>query len=414
MAVPEAHGHYTQALEGIRKLPETPSTLAKELDLQIAIAPTLMTVHGWASPTVAEACERARALCMQLDRPDKLYPPVWGLWTNQFVAGQLDDALATANEALTMARASGVPMLEVTGHHAVAYSHYYRGEWDAAIRHAEAGIALYDLEQERALTATFQISSTVNLVAALGSSLWMQGHQDRGLAELDRMLAIARDIGHPSALSNALGVACYMLTFHRDAPRMLRYATEVKGFARDEGWELWYAVGVMSSGWSRLRLGERDAGLSELFEGVALFRATGSDLMGPTVGVIHGEGLRAAGRTAEALDMLAGTLATAERGHVGLLVPEVHRLAGEIHLEAGALAEAGRAFEAALATAGAQGALSLELRAALSYCALLERVGRGEQGLALVRRHLARFTQYQQQPDLVRARALLGAAVPQA
>jgi predicted Zn-dependent protease len=109
--------------------------------------------------------------------------------------------------------------------------------------------------------------------------------------------------------------------------------------------------------------------------------------------------------------MLAGTLATAERGHVGLLVPEVHRLAGEIHLEAGALPEAERAFGAALAAAAAQGALSLELRAALSYCALLERVGRREQGLALVRRHLARFTEDQEQPDLARARALLGAAV---
>ncbi|MGD8276181.1 MAG: adenylate/guanylate cyclase domain-containing protein, partial [Thiohalocapsa sp.] len=328
MAVPEAHGHYTQALESIKKLPETPDTLAKELDLQIAIAPTLMTVHGWAAPSVAEACERARSLCLQLQSPEKLYPPVWGLWTNRFVGGDLDRALSTANEALAMARASAVPMLEVTGHHAVAYTHYYRGEWGKAIKHAKAGLALYDLEQERTLTSTFQISSSVNLVAALGSSLWMLGHQDRGLAELERMLAIARDVGHPSALSNALGVACYMLTFHRDAPRMLRYAQEVKGFARDEGWELWYAVGVMSSGWSRLRLGERDAGLKELFEGVALLRATGSDLMGPTVGVIHGEGLRAAGRQSDALAMLAETVAKAERGHVGVLLPEVHRLTG--------------------------------------------------------------------------------------
>jgi hypothetical protein len=52
----------------------------------------------------------------------------------------------------------------------------------------------------------------------------MMGHQDRGLQEIDRMISIARDVNHPSALSNALGVACYMLTFHHDPPRMLRYA----------------------------------------------------------------------------------------------------------------------------------------------------------------------------------------------
>jgi hypothetical protein len=106
-------------------------------------------------------------------------------------------------------------------------------------------------------------------------------------------------------------------------------------------------------------------------------------------------------------------VAKAERGHVGVLLPEVHRLTGEIHLEAGALADAETAFEAALASAAAQQALSLELRAALSYLALLEQVGRREQGLALVRHHLARFAEGHGQPDLVQARELVGAVAEQ-
>ena len=390
--------------------PSSRGILTKELDLQIAIAPTLMTVHGWASPTVAEACERARTLCHHLNRRDKLYPPIWGLWTNLFVGGLLDRALITANEALAMALASGVPMLEVTGRHALAYTHYYRGEWSEAISHAEAALALYSVEQERTLTSTFQLSSTVNLVAALGSSLWMMGHQDRALQELDRMIAIARDVNHPSALSNALGVACYMLTFHHDPHRMLRCAEEVKSFAREEGWELWYAVGVMSSGWARLHIGSRVDGLRELLEGVALFRSTRSDLMGPTVGVIHGEGLRAAGRQSEALEMLAATAETAHRGHVGVLLPDVYRIMGEIHLEAGALGEAESAFRKALETAEAQKALSLSLRASLSYHSLLECTNRRDEGVALVRQRYERFTDSFSQPDLVQARALLEGA----
>jgi class 3 adenylate cyclase/tetratricopeptide (TPR) repeat protein len=407
MAIPEANGHFTRALEGLSRLPETQETLAKELELQIAIAPTLMTVHGWASPTVAEACERARELCGRLNRPDMLYPPVWGLWTNFFVGGQLDRAQVTADEALAMAVASGVPMLEVTGRHAVAYTRYYRGEWSEAIPHAEAGIALYSLEQERALTATFQLSSTVNLVAALGSCHWMMGRQERALEELDRMIGIARDVNHPSALSNALGVACYMLTFHHDFPLMLEYANEVKSFAREEGWDLWYAVGVMSSGWSRLRMGDRVDGLRELFEGVTLFRATRSDLMGPTVGVIHGEGLRAAGRREEALEMLAATARTAHDGHVGVLLPDVYRLMGETHLDLGRLDNAENAFHKALDTAAAQKALSLELRAAMSYHDVLQRTGRHAESLALVQRCYERFTDSLDQPDLVRARTML-------
>jgi tetratricopeptide (TPR) repeat protein len=223
------------------------------------------------------------------------------------------------------------------------------------------------------------------------------------------MIAIAREVNHPSALSNALGVACYMLTFHHDFPRMLRCAEEVKSFAREEGWELWYAVGVMSCGWAQLRMGDCADGLKELFEGVALFRATRSDLMGPTVGIIHGEGLRAAGRTPEALEMLGATAQAAERGHVGVLLPDVYRLMGEIHLEAGAFPQAETAFQKALDTATAQQALSLALRAALSYHTLLERTGRCAEGLARVHQHYERFTDSFSQPDLVRARALLEA-----
>lgn len=410
MAVPEAHGHFTRALDGLAKLPTSDDVLGKELDLQIAIAPTLMTLYGWASPMVADACERASSLCHQLGQPDKLYSPVWGLWTNLFVGGQLDRALETANEALSMAVASGVPMLEVTGRHAVAYTHYYRGEWAECIDHAQAGIALYELAQERLLTNTFQLSSTVNMVAGLASSLWMMGHQDLGLAELDHVIQMARDLDHPSALSNALGVACYMLTFHHDPSRMLGYASEVKSFARAEGWELWYAVGVMSSGWARLRLGDRGDGLKELFEGVALFRATRSDLMGPTVAVIHAEGLRAAGRNAEALEMLVETAETARRGHVGVLLPDVYRLIGEIHLQAGALQESHAAFDMGFETARAQRALSLELRMAVSCHALLERTGRAAEGLAQVRQCYERFTDSFDQPELRAARALLEGA----
>ena len=410
MAIPEAHGHFIRGLDDLKRSPESPDILTKELGLLIAVAPTLMTVHGWASPSVAETCERASALCQQLNWRDKLYPPIWGLWTNLFVRGLLDRALVTAREVLAMAISSGVPMLEVTGRHAMAYTHYYRGEWSEVIPHVGAALALYSVEQERILTSNFQLSSTVNLVAALGSSLWMMGHQDRALQELDRMIAIAREVNHPSALSNGLGVACYMLTFHHDPPRMLRCAEEVKSFAREEGWELWYAVGLMSSGWARLRMGRE--GLSELFEGVALFRATGSDLMGPTVGVIHGEGLRAAGRLQEALEMLAGTAATAQRGHVGVLLPEIYRLMAEIHVEVGALSEAEAAFRKALDTAEAQKALSLSLRSALSYHALLARTGRQTEGLALVRQHYQQFTDSFSQPDLVLARELLDEAGP--
>jgi hypothetical protein len=80
---------------------------------------------------------------------------------------------------------------------------------------------------------------------------------------------------------------------------------------------------------------------------------------------------------------------------------------GELHVDLGRLDDAETAFRQALATAVAQEALSLELRAAISYHDLLERTGRSGEGLALVQRCYERFSDSLSQPDLVRARAML-------
>jgi uncharacterized protein HemY len=108
--------------------------------------------------------------------------------------------------------------------------------------------------------------------------------------------------------------------------------------------------------------------------------------------------------------MLAATAEAAQRGHVGVLLPEVYRLMGELHLQAGGLGEAESALRKALETAEAQKALSLALRSSLSYHSLLEQTERHAEGIGLVRRYYEQFTDSFSQPDLVRARALLDGA----
>src|SRR5262249_9021904 len=94
-------------------------------------------------------------------------------------------------------------------------------------------------------------------------------------------------------------------------------------------------------------------------------------------------------------------------GHVGVLLPDVHRLMGQIHADLGRPEDAESEFRNALETAAGQRSLSLELRAALSYLELLATVGRRDEGIRLVRQHYERFEEGLSQPDLVRARSVL-------
>ena len=52
-----------QGLELLATLPETPARVQQELDLQLALGPTLMAAKGYAAPEVEQTYTRARALC---------------------------------------------------------------------------------------------------------------------------------------------------------------------------------------------------------------------------------------------------------------------------------------------------------------------------------------------------------------
>ena len=61
-AYAEAVRHFTQGLEVLARLPETPERRQRELDLQSRLGPALMVTKGWGLPEVQRTYHRARAL----------------------------------------------------------------------------------------------------------------------------------------------------------------------------------------------------------------------------------------------------------------------------------------------------------------------------------------------------------------
>ena len=62
-------------------MPAAPRALA----VVTALALALMAISGWAAPEVGETCQRVIALARRLGANNRIYPPLWSLWTNQFV-----------------------------------------------------------------------------------------------------------------------------------------------------------------------------------------------------------------------------------------------------------------------------------------------------------------------------------------
>jgi predicted ATPase len=117
-----------------------------------------------------------------------------------------------------------------------------------------------------------------------------------------------------------------------------------------------------------------------------------------------------AGRFTEGLAAVSQGFAQAERGRLVYWNAELHRRRGELLLAAGSdRVAAGGCFEDAIASARAQGARVLELRAAASLARLRRAEGRTNEAASVLRSVCEGFAPHLDAPDLLDARALLEA-----
>jgi predicted ATPase len=78
-AHPEALQHLTQGLALLATLPETPTRVQQELDLQVALGQAWSATKSHAAPEVEQTYARAWALCAQVGETPQLFPTLWGL-----------------------------------------------------------------------------------------------------------------------------------------------------------------------------------------------------------------------------------------------------------------------------------------------------------------------------------------------
>jgi class 3 adenylate cyclase/tetratricopeptide (TPR) repeat protein len=414
-AVHEAAEHLQRAIACLGRLPATLEREERELELQILLAPLLMTVYGWGAVEVERACERALRLAQELQRHDRSYPPLWGLWTVRFLRGEMADALESAGPILRIAQASGVPMIEITGRHATAYSLVYQGEVERALEEAEAGLALYEFEQEKVLATTFFLSSSVCLRASRGHALWMLGRVVEAEDEWDRMLQLARDLQHPPSYAAALAFTLHGGGFRYgyigEMDRLVDVADELLVRSREVDFFLWYAVAYTYRGVIAEAMGDGEQARKQMLEGLDLFAQTGSRLTLVMMNILCAEAFYRLGDDGEAFRRLDAAEAEMIARQEGLLGPDTWRVRGRLLARQGECRAAEAAYCLAIERARAQRADSLELRAVLDLYDLLAEEGRAENGRAVLAGLLARFTQGFDRPELARATAIVQASL---
>ena len=415
-ALLEAVTQLTHATDQIASLAPTPALRRKQIELQVALVNSLMHVKGQAAPETKLALERARLLIEQAEAlgeppedPLLLLSVLYGFWVSNFVAFNGDVMRELAAQFLTLAEKQGTTAPLMMGHRFMGISLLYTGDIAEGRTHIEKAIALYDAAEHRPLATRFGLDARVHALSYRSWALWMLGYPDAALADLDRALSDAREIGQAGTLMVALVVAllphicCGNYAIGNLLADELVVLTEAKGAL------LWNAVGRIMRGDVLTLIGKYPDAVQIISTGIDAEKATGATLWIPWFASSLASAYAELGKFDDAWRWIGEAVSAAEVTKDKWYEAEVNRIAGEITRKSNNsdVAKSEAYFERALTVARQQRAKSWELRASMSLARLWRDQGKVRQARELLAPIYGWFTEGFDTRDLKEAKALL-------
>jgi predicted ATPase len=295
------------------------------------------------------------------------------------------------------------------GNRMMGTSLHYLGDQVNSRQHIERVLAHSPIDRIRLYRFQFDQASAARCIYA--HILWLQGFPDQAVRTSQTSVEGARASDHALSLCNALAqAACPIALFVGDLAAAEHWVAMLIEHSERHALAVWQIWGRCLKGVLLIKRGEFDVGLPLLRTALDELRGTGYVLRYTGFLGVLAEGLGRAGQVAEGLATIGEALARTERGEARWCTAELLRIKGELLLLEGARNAAAIAedhFQQAVDWARRQGALSWELRAAMSLARLRRGQARRKEARRLLVSVYDRFTEGFATTDLGAAKALI-------
>lgn len=413
-AVQEAIGFLTHAQSLLHLLPASAEQTRLALSLQIALGPLLLATKGYAAPEVEHAFHEAWQLCQQAGDAQQRFQVLWGLGKFYQVKPDLAKGTAVARDLLALAQTEENPELLLEAY-SIAGTHFFH---NVALRDAkqylDESVALYD-RARHAQHALIYGQDPVIVGLTYGAwARWCLGYPDQALRQARQALTLSEQLTHPYSRVLAMSYMTAQYQFMGDVAGCQRQAAATIEVTRTYGFTLWHASATFLHGWAVATGGDFMAGMTQMQEGIDLYRATGAELGAAYFAGLLAERLAHAGQLEIGLAVMGEAFDLLERTRDRWCEAELYRLQGELLARAadpaiwtllGQMPET--AFQHALTVARQQNARWWELSALVSLC----RFWQHDSQLPAAKQQLATcyhwFTEGHELPLLQAAKALL-------
>ena len=415
-ALLESIEQITRALDQIAALPGSAALRREQIKLQVAVLTPLIHVRGHAAPETKAAAEQARLLIEQAEAigeppedPLLLFSLLYAFWVASFVAFRGDMMRELAAHFLALAEKQGSTVPLMVGHRNMGVSLLHTGDIEEALLHIDQAMALYDPVEHRQLATRFGQDVRVALSFYQSLARWPLGYPEVALADADRAIKDARDIGQAATLMAALTLTSLTHIHCGSYPAAKLQLDEAITLADEKGALFWKTGAMLVAGCLLAATGKAADAVSMITSGLNSWRQTGTTVWTPAYFSYLARAHADLGHFDEASRSIGEAISVVQTTRETWYEAEIHRIAGEIALRRAEpdAAKAQAYFERALAVARAQQAKSWELRAAMSMARLWRDQGKRDEARDFLAPVYGWFTEGFDTVDLKEATALL-------
>ena len=407
----EATGHLTQGLALLKSLPQTPERTQQELTLQTLLSSALVVTKGQGAHEVRVAYDRAWELCQRVGDSSTLASVLRGLWMYYLQQEEVRTTRELAEQFLALVESQRDLGSLTEAYRMLGTTSYWVGDFVAARDRFEQALFWYDRHRRHALAVVYGADPGVSCLCYKAWVSWHLGYPDQALQYSQETIALAREASHLPTLALALSTGAWTRNYRRESQAAYELAEEAISLSTSHEFPHWVAMGRWMRGLALVEQGQQ-SGIAELQQGVEAYWNTGA-VLSRSSGLA--EVAKACGKVGQpdvGLQRLAKALAWVNETGIGHYEAEIHRLQGELLLQASSGAQhvdsdSATCFHRALAVARRQQARSLELRAAMSLARLWLRQGKRQAAHDLLAPVYGWFTEGFDTTDLKEAKALL-------
>jgi predicted ATPase len=403
----EASAQFEYALDLLGKLPPSEQRDAHELDLTLDLAVPLVAVHGFGALRVEQCALKAKDLSDTLHEAPSQFAARRLAWNCCLMRQPVPRTVALARGLIELADEDKNPAKLAVAHRALGYSLLIAGEVREADKLLARGAALADRISDREFAVYGEHPGMV-CRAYGGQAKIGTGLVTSGARLVEEAVAHARRSGNAHSLAWALGVAAHVFQIYHESSATARFASEAIEVAQEHHLPQWLALGERCLGWAMYQLGDFNAGMNLVLQGVERWSDTGAMLHTTHSEVILAEVFLREGQTATARAHLDAARAHRVSYGEDYLAAEIDRLEGLLRQdEQDAFEIIEECLTKSLYIARRQGARILELRTATTFARMLAERNKHHRAIDLLSPLYSMFTEGFDTKDLQEAKILL-------